>query len=200
MEYQQAPLTAKNLNESCPYALPIELKVVRELADKLTANHNIVMVGAGPGVFALAMLEGRRNPPHLHIVDIDTCDWAQRHLEAADCNLNQISFIVGNSPDVGRNWQGRVDLLVVDGDHTFAGVSADLAAWLSHVPAGSFVFLHDYLERPGGMDGIEEWRKGGVAQAVEDAVTAGYLVAERLVGISCVCRRTNKTVGASWEN
>lgn len=161
-------LTAKALNGTNPYALPEELVRVREITDRLWRQCHVVMIGAGPAVFALAMLEGRRDPPYVHIIDHDTVQWAAAHLDACDCDHDQVQLILGESADVGRNWQMPIDFLLVDGDHSYDGVKTDIRVWLPHVRITSYIMFHDYLERPGGMDGIGEWLPGGGARAMHE--------------------------------
>jgi hypothetical protein len=188
----QPRLTAQALNASAPYALPEELTAVRELADKLTYKENIVMIGAGPGVFALAMLERRKDPPLLYVVEKDTFHWITTHLEAAGCDLRLVKAVSGDSYDVGRAWELPVDFLIVDGDHTFEGAARDIKAWLPHVKSGCRMFFHDFYERPEGFNGSGVWGPAGVYKAVQGALVDGYLVAEKIVGISIVCIRTDK--------
>lgn len=166
----RANFTAKDLNELAPYATEDELDYIKSFADsgKVTLKDNVVMIGAGPGVFALSLMEQRRNPPTLFVVDIGTFQWIDAHLQASEADMNRIHYIQGDSSEIGKEWQGKCKLLIVDGDHSYEGVSKDLDAWLSHVEKGGFAFLHDRLERPGGFDGIDEWKPGPVAKAVDD--------------------------------
>lgn len=41
-----------------------------------------------------------------------------------------------------------IDLLFIDGDHSYAGVKADIDAWMSHVKIGGRVAFHDCLYPP----------------------------------------------------
>ena len=53
--------------------------------------------------------------------------------------------VKGVSWEVGTQWdKGLIDLLFIDGDHTYEGVSKDIAAWLKHVKPGGIVAFHDY--------------------------------------------------------
>lgn len=183
-------LTAKMLNSTNPYALQEELDRVRYFTSHLSQQSEMVMIGAGPGVFALAMLEDRRDPPRLHIIDHDTFQWASLYLEQAGCRTNQVSFVKGDSSTIGRGWTAPVDFLLVDGDHSYEGVKKDIEAWLPHVKPFSTVFFHDYLERSGGFNGSGAWEKGGCAKAVDEAIGRGWLVLKAFVGISAVCIRT----------
>ena len=45
-------------------------------------------------------------------------------------------------------WDRPIDFLFIDGDHSDAGVSADIAKYAPFVHAGGCIFLHDYLDSP----------------------------------------------------
>jgi hypothetical protein len=79
-------------------------------------------------------------------------------------NTPLVNQIEGDSYDVGMSWtRGPVDLVFVDGDHTFYGVERDIKAWLPRVKHGGFMLFHDYAH--------EQW--SGVKPAV-DALMAGH--------------------------
>jgi len=135
---------------------------------------------------ALALKEG--NPLiDLTLVDKSSCQWAIAYLNEAD--LINVRTFTGDSVAVGTTWcEGPVDLLVVDADHTEAGVRADIAAWLPQLPIGSQVFFHDY-------DADETWfaeqeRYPGVKVAV-DQLMAGHEIICR-VGTAIVYQIIDK--------
>jgi len=41
-------------------------------------------------------------------------------------------------------WTAPIDLLLIDGDHHYETVAADIANWVPHVPVGGLVLFHDY--------------------------------------------------------
>lgn len=41
-----------------------------------------------------------------------------------------------------RNWSGRIDLLYMDGDHSFEGVSRDFRDWTQFVANGGLILIH----------------------------------------------------------
>ena len=56
---------------------------------------------------------------------------------------------------------GSLDWVYIDGDHSYEGVSADLAAWFPKVRAGGFLAGDDY-----GEEG--SWFGAGVTRAVDE--------------------------------
>lgn len=183
-------LTSDGLNSTVPYAMPEELETLRELSRKLNQDSEVVMIGAGPGVMAMAVMEAHKplDAPNLHIIEIDSLAWVETHLDAAGVSASKVTFVQGDSGEVGKNWQSQIDLLIVDGDHSYAGVSRDIDAWWDKVKPGGIVYFHDWLEREGGFNGIGEWHESGVARAFNDRRLPMYQVLA-MPGISMVVQK-----------
>lgn len=162
----QKKLTATKLNEMAQYATQEEIEAIKELSTYVMTGNLAVMIGAGPGVFALALLEDHPEPPTLVIIDNNNHQWIDAHLRASKVDMRAVDYVLDDSSTTGFVWQGgKIELLIVDGDHSYEGVSRDLEAWLPHVASGGYVFMHDYLEREDGFQGTGAWKTGPVAQA-----------------------------------
>lgn len=154
------------VNHRAPYATPEELDYLCELAKTLPAGASVCMLGAGPGVMALAILEG--NPRlNMTIIDHDTLQYADAHLRAAgfpDVNLWRM-----DSAAAAQEWSGgKVDLLIVDADHSYEGVRRDILAWSKLVREGGYIFFHDYDARGTLFEHQEQYP--GVMQAVDEFI------------------------------
>jgi predicted O-methyltransferase YrrM len=55
----------------------------------------------------------------------------------------------GLSADVAARWPVLLDLLFIDGDHSYEGCLADIDAWLPHVRRGAWIAFHD-----SGQEGV----------------------------------------------
>lgn len=164
---------AEELNDSAPYAHPDEIEFLQEFGRQFNKDHQIVMIGAGPAVMAVALLEGHPSCPDITIIDHGPMNFAEIHLRSV-IDINRVVFWRQDSYKAGQFWSNLnipIDFLIIDGDHTYSGVYADICAWLPHIKVGGYVLFHDYLERPGGFNGVGEWKLGDVAQAVKDHVT-----------------------------
>ena len=62
----------------------------------------------------------------------------------------------GRSTDVAGRFSLPVSLLFVDGDHSYDGCRADLAAWLPHVASGAVVVMHDFSWATGVQRAVSE--------------------------------------------
>lgn len=165
---------AEELNDSAPYAHPDEIKFLQEFGKQFHKDDQIVMIGAGPAVMAVALLENHPDQPDMTIIDHKPMGYAYAHLEFIKANLDLINFWTVDSERAGDRWLWQtgkfIDFLIVGGDHSYDGVLLDIQIWLPFVRVGGYVLFHDYLERPGGFNGGGEWEPGSVAQAVKDHV------------------------------
>jgi len=57
----------------------------------------------------------------------------------------------GLSVDVAKEFSGQIDLLFLDGDHSYEGCRADVLAWLPHLKTGGVLVMHDY----GWAEGVQ---------------------------------------------
>lgn len=167
------------INSRLPYAFENELPWLRSIASDV---HTAVMIGAGPGVMGMALLEGN---PHmsLTIIDIHTCEYARKHLDQAGFPV--VGYVVDDSAEYGKDYDGpKLDFLLVDGDHSKTGVKRDVEAWFRHVKEGGLLFFHDY-------ENINDDPDNGVKEALQDLVKQKTLYAEDVdtPGISIVYRK-----------
>jgi predicted O-methyltransferase YrrM len=92
----------------------------------------------------IAMTEGPR----------DTFEEFLRHTRSFG---EHIVIMRGKSEDVGQSFPGPVDLLFIDGDHSYEGVSADIRTWLPRVKDGGTMVLHDYAWAEGVQRAVREF-------------------------------------------
>jgi hypothetical protein len=62
----------------------------------------------------------------------------------------------GESSTMAGEVPPRLDLLLLDGDHSYAGVKSDLALYVPKLNNGGFLLLHDYV-RPEVRQACEEF-------------------------------------------
>jgi predicted O-methyltransferase YrrM len=102
-----------------------------------------------------------------------------RELEAALGRYGlagEVRLIVADSRTVELPEAG-IDLLFVDGDHTYEGAARDLARWSPLVRPGGHVVLHDAVDT-GGYGNVYP----GVQRAVAEFVTGGEFMLARGAG------------------
>ncbi len=147
----------------CREDLTLLVDVVRDLP----THPRVVQLGAGSGTMGLAIL-GARDDVTLWSVDTDqqALNWELQALENAEVDLQRqysprYLQVNDESALVGERWKGvtLIDLLLIDADHSYKGVMADMRAWSAH---SELIFLHDY----DGSTAPEQYP--GVRQAADE--------------------------------
>ena len=112
---------------------------------------SIVEIGSAEGTSALAMRESMHATSHLWCIDpyvsrvrgLSPREQVAHRVVRSSLN-GEVTWIKARSADVGRSWSGpKVDLLFVDGDHSFEGVRRDWEAWEPHLADGAVVIFDD---------------------------------------------------------
>lgn len=67
-----------------------------------------------------------------------------------------VTPLKGNSPTIAEAFTEPVGMLFVDGDHTEAGVTADLLAWMPKLAPGGIIAFHD-MNAPGVLNAIKRF-------------------------------------------
>lgn len=143
----------KKLVEAFGFLKLDEAQLLMDTADMMLAGSVVVNVGAGVGTSALAILEQRPDlAPTFYTVDIRDDDnpfgsliGEQHAFQNAKMERLLPVQIKGDSSSVGKAWdKGEIDFLIIDADHTRAGLMKDIRAWLPHLSVGGYVAFHDY--------------------------------------------------------
>ncbi len=123
--------------------------------------------------------------------DVICCFEAIEHLKQTNI-YNQshitITFINQDSYLAGINYLPEwnpVDFLIVDANHEYSHVLADIQAWWPKIRPGGYIFFHDFID-------LEQNGTNGVSAAIQDALSHGYMQNAILYdtpGISCVYRK-----------
>ena len=73
---------------------------------------------------------------------IPTYEEAKRTIEEQG-DVSKVEIVKGNSWRIGKNWKGEIDILFIDGDHSYEGVKKDFINWEPHVVKGGYILMHD---------------------------------------------------------
>jgi predicted O-methyltransferase YrrM len=132
------------------------------------AADRVVELGVYEGASAVVLCRAMRAGAELHLVDpfIDPAATALRVGARASPSATRRAVERGKgrtgpvlhwhfvrSQDLGRAWNGGpVDLVFIDGDHSFEGCREDFELWREHVGTGGAIALHDArATQPGGV-------------------------------------------------
>lgn len=176
-------MTSESLQRAFRYLFEDEVTALKDLARSLPDNPFVVNIGAGAGTSGLAFMESREDLT-LITVDITSEDspfgslYAEksvfvqagipdgRYIQVcADSKFLGISWLKSSDWHRERGFIGNghwakypVDLVFVDGDHSYRGAKGDILAWLPNIKEGGIMAVHDYGKR-------EVYRNGPIDNA-----------------------------------
>lgn len=106
---------------------------------------------------------------------------------------HRVEIIRKLSADAAKGWNRPIDLIFIDGDHSYEGVRADWELFLPHMSPFGLVAFHDSIWEVGKVD--ESIRRGdmGVPRLVDELRREGYPVVTLPMdyGLSIVQARKN---------
>jgi predicted O-methyltransferase YrrM len=117
---------------------------------------------------------------------VDTFETFLGNISALELS-KQVTVIRSHSQDAARDWDRPIDLIFIDGDHSYEGVKRDWDLFVPHIKPFGIVVFHDTMwDLPpyqiGARDDI------GVPRFVDDLRRRGYqvLTIDRDYGVSLV--------------
>lgn len=124
-----------------------EQRLLYTLAQGVYENGLIVEIGAEYGMSASLFCKGAHESVDIWSIDLFPGDLFDKHRS----NLREAGFgdrsqqFKGDSVQVEKNWGGHrtIDLLFIDGDHSYNGCKRDIDAWVKHVAVDGVVAFHD---------------------------------------------------------
>lgn len=186
-----SPITKTNTKppaslESLPgYLAPEEGMCLHWLAQKVPPGCGAVEIGSFKGKSSSYIAAGLTAPgARLACVDV----WENRAmpydppedvLPEFERNVapyrHKIDIHRGLSADIAAQWPSLIDLLFIDGDHSYEGCLGDIDAWLPHVRPGGWVAFHD-----AGQEGVARALQERFPRAARSlGVQAGSIFAAR---------------------
>lgn len=143
----------------------------RVLLDAARGARRVVEIGVYEGASALALLDALGPGAELHLIDPfgshpdalpggwGASEWATRRALARAVRRRgehapSVHWHVALSHEVAARWQGSVDLLFIDGDHSEAGCELDWSSWQHFVAADGRVVFHDARAGEAGGRGL----------------------------------------------
>jgi predicted O-methyltransferase YrrM len=123
------------------------------LAARVPSGGRILEIGSFKGKSSCYIASGLRSPgARLHCVDVWSnqampYDPPQDVFPEFEANVAKYRHMIeihrGESAAVASRWTMPIDVLFIDGDHSYDGCRTDIDAWLHHVRTGGWVVLHD---------------------------------------------------------
>jgi hypothetical protein len=95
------------------------------------------------------MLLGLRlhDDAHVWTIDIRQCPNLDNEMDRHGLKGQRYTKVTGDSVDVAKAWNVALDMLYVDGDHTYQRGKKDVEVWSPFVKPGGIIVLDDYENR-----------------------------------------------------
>ncbi|HSZ14688.1 MAG TPA: class I SAM-dependent methyltransferase [Solirubrobacteraceae bacterium] len=140
----------------------------RALLDAVRDARRVVEIGVYEGASALALCAGLAPGAELHLIDPfgahpdalprgwGASEWATRQavvraVRRRGPDAPRVRWHIALSSDVAARWEGEVDVVFIDGDHSQEGCERDWVDWHPFVKTGGCVVFHDARAgEPGG--------------------------------------------------
>jgi predicted O-methyltransferase YrrM len=137
------------------YLFEDEVKEMQRLTRLLRSDAVVINIGAGGGTSGLLFAEILGENGYLYTIDVQEKSSPFGCLEGERAVFKKAELdhlaekhwfqIHGDSKDIGASWEGpMVDLVFVDGDHSYEGCVGDILAWWPHLRVGGLMAVHDY--------------------------------------------------------
>jgi len=75
-----------------------------------------------------------------------------------DPQVEETYFHHGNSIEIAKSWKSKINVLFIDGDHSFWGCHMDIQSWYPHMAENGVILFHDCDESsPGVVQAVAEF-------------------------------------------
>lgn len=115
---------------------------------KLSCDKNngsiLVEIGRKFGGSTAIMAANLKEKDRLFSIDIVFHNECNKNLSEL-YSFNSIEFINNKSEVIAKNWNKKIDFLLIDGDHSYSGVKKDIKLWTPWIKKCGYVFFHDVL-------------------------------------------------------
>jgi predicted O-methyltransferase YrrM len=123
-----------------------------------TGRTRLVEIGVAEGASALGLREVMSHEGTLWLIDPFHLSRRRRinamkraaHRAVESCRNGKVVWVEKFSSDAAKDWDGKIDFLFIDGDHSESAVQRDWDDWNPFVAPSGVVAFHDARIFPGG--------------------------------------------------
>ena len=125
-----------------------------DLCLRCTGKGAIVEIGTDAGKSTIALAYAQQTRRGAPISTIDIVEHAEIETNLSRANVTAfVNRIVRSSREVAASWSDPIELLWIDGDHSYKGVCEDIESWADKILPGGFMAFHDYPDMGGKVLG-----------------------------------------------
>lgn len=161
-------LKGKNLFNIFTHMTRFERLLLYKLALSLKENSIIVEIGSYIGASSSFLASAAKQKKHtVHCIDT----WKNEGMSEGDRDTfnefcknieplkDYIHILRGSSVDIAKTFNEKIDLLFIDGDHSYEAVKADVEYWLPKIKNHGIVIFHDIGWAEGVISVVNEFIK-----------------------------------------
>lgn len=120
-------------------------------------NANIVEIGRKYGGSALLLASAVGPDQKVYSIDIVNHKHLKTHISMAPKSVqDKLVLFTDTSANVAKKWNEIVDLVFIDGDHTYKAVKQDIEMWCPFIKSGGFAVFHDVVGTNLGLDKLTD--------------------------------------------
>lgn len=123
-----------------------KMEILFKLSREVAPNGVIVEIGSLFGATAVLMGLVTDDTIKIHCVELNVKQELRTHIKMFGLS-EKIVILEGDSHDIGKSWTLPIDLLFIDGNHSYDGVISDSRIWTPSVKKGGVVVWHDYYNK-----------------------------------------------------
>jgi predicted O-methyltransferase YrrM len=159
----------------------------------------LVEIGVAEGVSGLALRETMSANGTLYLIDpyhlsrFPALNFMKRaaHRAVESSSRGKVVWIEKFSHDAFCEWTASIDLLVIDGNHSDAGVERDWNDWSRFVRPGGVAIFHDACLFPGGWTRPDYGPVKLVNRLFRESLAHGWTIVEEVHSLVVVERVTS---------
>lgn len=146
----------------------IERLLLYKLSLSLPHQSTVVEIGSYLGASALFFASGiKERGGKLYCIDTwynegmaeGQRDTFEEFLKNIEPMRHFIIPLRGQSVDIAKTFNERIDLLFIDGDHSYEGIKGDVESWLPKIKDDGIIIFHDYGWAEGVKRVVKEYIK-----------------------------------------
>lgn len=146
----------------------VERLLLYKLAYSLEENATIVEIGSYLGASSSFLASAAKEKKHT-VYCVDT--WKNEGMSEGERDTfrefcknieplkDNIRILRGKSADIAKTFNEKIDLLFIDGDHSYESVKTDVQSWLPKLKDGGIIVSHDYRWAEGVKRVVDEYIK-----------------------------------------
>lgn len=125
----------------------LDAEILVPEVEKLEPGETYLEIGVDKGKSLWIAKQVAKDGVEIHGIDLQK-----------DPEIEGTFFHQNNSLEVAKEWEGKIKVLFIDGDHSMWGCHMDIRSWYPHMAENGVILFHDCDESsPGVVQAVAEF-------------------------------------------